>query len=633
MPLVGLNAEESLVNFDDYYGEAESPPVENVRPLQPITETSDEMSRLLSQVEGGVRKMRESAAPYLNNMAELQRQRDITIFVFRFRGILFEFSKNEVREAFLGGAFEVHPHNEEVLATIDLLRSSFALPMAPHNEIRILEFLSKFIPDNSSVEPLFNDQPLPYRLTFSKWHDFFQALWVSPGWDAALRGVLGRGGAAMPQLVGLAQAPGSQSAVRCAGTESGFNDLKVEQGPGNFALGAAGPTGGRSFEFPQSAGPSGGRSADYAFRPAGGPSGVDALADAIRNLSLPKEIIKPQIFDLSSPLTLMEFLGDFSRYFSRNFDGTAREKSILLRKFLNGSIRDAYDAFDGPLLTYEALASKLLDWYDSVKPDHLEAAREEFRCAQMKPGEDCQLYCVRLESLARRAFGNSDDSNSRLVRKLRETAPPSLLEQLNNTVTCMAALNTPTVTWNAVKRIVNAHDRQYKSQSGNAVVPVRQENDVSLYFGVPTQETPPRPQHRGSPRVFRRGFGGNRGGQQTRNFQQDSSVRPRQGGSAQGSGGNSNSPNLWCHWCGRGRHTVETCWERLGACLKCGDLSHRTENCPTVSLQQLHCPVCGGRHLGRDCNTFSDRSGNSRLGLNDRRERANSNAQSKPPLN
>ena len=85
-----------------------------------------------------------------------------------------------------------------------------------------------------------------------------------------------------------------------------------------------------------------------------------------------KEVVQPEKFDLNGKQSLKQFLEAYERYFRNRYDGSERECTQELGKFISGELRDAYDALGGAQRKYREIKDELLsmvpnseNWKDS----------------------------------------------------------------------------------------------------------------------------------------------------------------------------------------------------------------------------------------------------------------------------
>jgi hypothetical protein len=330
------------------------------------------------------------------------------------------------------------------------------------------------------------------------------------------------------------------------------------------------------------------------------------------NLEFPKDVVQPVVFSGLEGESMKRFLKSFERYFLAKFNGTQRDMSAQVGRFMRGPAKAAFDALGGSRVGYDQLAPKMQQWYSSNRSGLANDRVEEFQQATMNKEDSLNLLCMRLERLAEQAYPNSRRERERqLCQKFQRSVPASFIEKLDFTRIALGAVEKK-LSWECIKKVVETVERQERDKSkvrldeGNSALwyTHAQPSVASSRSGHETEAPrssatggPPRPyvQRSGNnQRVFVRSppkrFGWDNGRERTAH-----ASGPR--------------PLFWCTYCGRARHEEKDCWLRQNACSRCGNRDHQRAECPrqlaTPSLEiprgQLRCSRCEGPHLGKDC--------------------------------
>jgi len=315
------------------------------------------------------------------------------------------------------------------------------------------------------------------------------------------------------------------------------------------------------------------------------------LRDTLLEVRRGKEVVSPGVYDPDSGLSFRKFLRDYERYFNAKFTGNDRDRSRHLREFLDGTLRQTYDAVDGSEVKYRHLKPQLLEANGAHRTNRKERKFEEFMKAGLGPGERLYVYCLRLEQLAFKAFPSSDAERLRqLKRKFKSTAPRSFLVKLDAVHDTLAVMGKPKMGWNDMKRLAEEMDRDGRDRYVRSTPVVSHEEtdvvpEVKVWYNRSDQITPS-PSATASKRVF--------------DTPVTRGARPRVFVQS-GKSGN-NRVTLFCAWCGKSGHTEDRCWLKSGACLACGGQDHASHECPRRNSQsRLVCSLCQGDHLGKDC--------------------------------
>ena len=293
-------------------------------------------------------------------------------------GLLSQFQKQDVRDAFRQGRIVSQASSEDMLTSIDALRE--ALMPSPHDKFRHpSEFATKLL-SQSIEEPLIDGSPLPVRQSFASWRKFLQSLINSAYWDRR------------KEFPGVCRQPVSQQKTQDKfDRETAFPSHSFE---------ASSPVGSRKkgvvrgkksqvriihsnsssdssdivSESDASISSSGGLSP--AQRKSGEGHNDSSIIEVLKSLKFPREIVAPQIYDMSSPTSFKEFLKSFEKYFQNKFHGSDKERSRQLGKFLRGRVKDAYNAMGGDAVKYRELKPMLLKWYGTEKGSSRQRRKE-----------------------------------------------------------------------------------------------------------------------------------------------------------------------------------------------------------------------------------------------------------------
>lgn len=607
--------------------------------------------------------------------------------LLRCQGLLAQFMSPVVRSDFVSGALNVPDNSQDVLLSLDVFRS-IMLPYPGVSKGRFefdggaLVFISKLLSRDDSEPVSERGSTLPRRQSFDSWRVYFNTLHSSTYWkaqehklsDFATAPIVAVGGKGKPFDTREGEfssrelpVKGSNSGFRGGSFDVGVNDGKICRSFEGTMSGSRPCNAGNrdSRQRSDSPGVRGGRKlisgrgknkiqygtadeddfSDYdktcdssssssdnsrgytsQVRRKAKTRHADDLTQVLRNLKLPREAVPPVRFDLRSGVSLKRFLEQYERYFDTKYEGTERDKSQLLERFLQGSVKDAYDAIGGSQLKYAKLKPKMLDWYDTERVGARQRKFNEFQSCQMRSSDSLTVYAMRLESTALKAFPDSLSERDRQLRsKFRQTVPSTFIRMMETSQSSLAMLGEKKMSWTMIKRLAESHDRQIKERQESHMRLLSSDEDnkaKDVWYSRPsapfdhnsyTDRNTPTPrsdvgkrrqqfQPPGArPRTFTR----------TSGCQGNKSDFPR-GKSAFG-GRLSSVPN--CRWCGRIGHIEESCWTKLGLCMACGSKSHDRSACDRFPIspqpQILECSLCGGEHLGRDCPENAVSQGNA----------------------
>ena len=152
---------------------------------------------------------------------------------------------------------------------------------------------------------------------------------------------------------------------------------------------------------------------------------VDQLADALKKVSVRahQKLPAPQIFTLKEGKSFKEFIKHFERYCSSVISDNPDDWQDLLGKYLKGEIKEMYLNIRKGEKTYAGLKENLTEWYQVRKKYVVVNYKTEFKEAKMEAGESVWGYAVRLQALAKRAYGTKYEKA--LKKKFIKTAPES----------------------------------------------------------------------------------------------------------------------------------------------------------------------------------------------------------------
>lgn len=330
----------------------------------------------------------------------------------------------------------------------------------------------------------------------------------------------------------------------------------------------------------------------------------DRFLTALQNLSVRREVMKPEPFNPEECKSLRKFLRSYERYFQARYDGTPKEMSAHLSGFLLRSAKSAYSALGGQDMKYDRLKNKLLRWYDAQRVDLGEAAHENFHRERMRSTDTCLIYCLRLQQMANCIFKDSKaERDSQLRRKLMKTAPDSFCKQVENAESVLSIVGDGELSWGRLKRLAETHDR--KIHEFNRRDPKAKE-DKLLFFGAIEGEVKSH-SRRSRRRRARVSFANeltspeqdltaNQGPRkkdgahhsQSRSYRGRGAFSRGRNRSFRGWGVSTRGGTLTaqsCRYCGKTNHTLENCWIRQGFCIGCGGVDHWIRDCQRLNYR------------------------------------------------
>ena len=337
----------------------------------------------------------------------------------------------------------------------------------------------------------------------------------------------------------------------------------------------------------------------------------------LSQLRQPKEAVKPLIFDGKDGASIKEFFAEYELYFGTKYAGNERQQSQMLREFLGGSAQKAYDALDGSRLKYSLLTCELISWYKGEKGNLRGKRESEFRKAKVGSHESLKIYALKLERLASQAFPDSAVQCEReLCRKFRKTVPESFRQALHNSerdLPLHMGRRRTKLSWPDMRVLAESEDRHCRQRREEQSSESEGEPDVNVWYSRPEENGRNSSSVGQLDSVSQWGSG------------KASPLKPKRvtfGRTFKSSSRSSLPPvGNWtkartenkhlsgrvpqCDWCGRRGHLENLCWTKAGVCLICGSSSHNKDGCPEFNSSRKNflptCSICGGNHLGKDC--------------------------------
>ena len=307
---------------------------------------------------------------------------------------------------------------------------------------------------------------------------------------------------------------------------------------------------------------------------------------------LQRDAVAPELFNMEGKVSLGIFLRDFERYFSHKFAGNQRDRCRELGRFLEGEVRDAYEAVGGPTLKYDRMKKELLRWHKSQQVGRTYKRKAELSRAGMKESETFKLYCMRLEELAHRAYPNDKVEGARKLRKqLLATVPSWFARCVEKRAETKKVIDPyAKITWADIVCVAETEDKKKKRRElvkEEPEVVQTPQHVVKIDVAQSSVKSAPILQQSPSPSLIR-----------------ESHPPSQQSTTA------TSDRNLQCHFCGQTGHQESTCFMKKNlSCYACGGVGHGYRDCPQTLGQRSgfapKCSICSGSHLGKDCSEMS----------------------------
>ena len=291
-----------------------------------------------------------------------------------------------------------------------------------------------------------------------------------------------------------------------------------------------------------------------------------------------KEMVTPAVYDSQGAQSLNKYLNHFERYFWNRYDGTERDCTRELSKFLTGKEKEVYCAIGGAHIKYPEMKQSLLQYDKANEYGKINENRQNFNCASMKSGESFTLYCMRLRRMAQIAYPkNMRGYLKKFKKKLIQSVPLSFVKKLEMKEELKVMLKQgKKINWNEIMDIAEMQDKYEKrlkleNNSVREKAKCDQLNEIDAVDDCTSN-------------------GNTDSGTVDADFQcyecKPSVAVPQ------------------CHYCGRIGHNANICWFLSGACTLCGNRNHSYRTCPRFKVPadfSPMCPRCGEQHLGKHC--------------------------------
>ena len=319
-------------------------------------------------------------------------------------------------------------------------------------------------------------------------------------------------------------------------------------------------------------------------------SGWQAIISKINR----REAVEPPIFSGKDGRSLREFFSDFEDYFETKYDGSERQKSRILLKFLSGPAKRAYEAMEGSEMQYAGLKREMLDWYQGERRSIRARSEAQFHKARMGDGETLKLFAIKLQRLAGNAFPHSPEECERqLKRRFTKSVPDRFRQVLQDNERNTAMRGHPRkLTWAEMVKLAQAEDKIRRDRREDDSCFTDEEGHMTeVNFSRPPNQVSSSATLNLSPQPY-----------------YVHSTKASDFGKYLQNGREKTSSEIpSCDWCGRRGHVPNQCWLKANLCSRCGSGDHDRVTCPKFKNPDAFvpsCPQCNGAHLGMNCPKF-----------------------------
>ena len=311
------------------------------------------------------------------------------------------------------------------------------------------------------------------------------------------------------------------------------------------------------------------------------------------------------------------FFVEYENYCLEKYGDNRRFWVKGLGEFLEGRLADLYRAMVSvgeP--KYEVVKGRVIEQVRRVKGGVKYRKRNDFEDAKMEKNEGIDMYAHRLETLARKKFGDEGIyENKELVRKFLATVPSYVAETVNVRRKEKMRWKKERLMWDDVLEMIE--DREFENDRGKEDKDVwtgRMDSKSGVSYRdavvMNTAEVMTRfLENYESERERRKNErdvyvgNGQRGRDERRN---GNGLRGRSTSQNRnerlGENRRSSSREAKCFRCNKTGHVKRECRWTIGACFGCGKVGHLIKNCQ--NSESMKCFKCGGvGHRADECSS------------------------------
>ena len=324
----------------------------------------------------------------------------------------------------------------------------------------------------------------------------------------------------------------------------------------------------------------------------------------VRRSVLIREVPRISRFRLAGAQDIVEFFKEYERYCLEKLGENKKIWVKELGEFLDDRLEGVYRAIVGvgeP--RYEVVKERVIAHVRRIKGGVKYRKRNYFEEARMEKGEKLETYAHRLESLARKKYGDENiNENKELMRKFLATVPSSVRETVNAKRKDTKKWHNKRLMWWDILEMIE--DREIDDTRSD-----REDREVMV------GRDRPKSWHRKS---YSDAVGGNTVEVMAKfleEYEKDRQRRDEEGwtyvGRDRNRNRNVNDRRGWennrgrmneivCIRCGKAGHRKKDCMLTNGACFGCGQVGHLVGNCPNPC--NFKCFRCGEQgHRASEC--------------------------------
>lgn len=157
---------------------------------------------------------------------------------------------------------------------------------------------------------------------------------------------------------------------------------------------------------------------------------IQMVIQILGNSQKPK-LLAPEKYNVNNNISMPSFLNKFEKFAQAMYPGSSSEMGSYLGHYLEGKALDMYKSIRNATDDYPEIRQRLLIWEQDEQSKEKGLQDLEFMEATMKPTETVHGYAMRLLSLAKKCFPNSDvTSLPMVVNKFVAGLTPNLNQEV-----------------------------------------------------------------------------------------------------------------------------------------------------------------------------------------------------------